>query len=234
MGNIVIVGNGRAGIQLTDSLRAEGYTGRITVLGEDAWVKYQRPPLSKDYLAAGTDPLPLPLRAPKFLVENDVDHRLGVRVTSVDGGARTVALDDRSQLAYSVLVLATGARNRPLAVPGSGLDGVHGLRTLEDATAVHARPGKVRSAVVVGAGLIGGAFAPTIATALVEATGTTTSVPIYLLALTLLSIVAVLVIRDRKGIDLGINNEPEQEVGATVFDKRRGVSTDDVMAEAAV
>lgn len=78
--------------------------------------------------------------------------------------------------------------------------------------------------------ILGGAFAPTIATALVQATGTTVSVSIYLLALTLLSMGAVLVIRDRRGIDLGISNQAEQEVGATVFDKRRGVSTDDVMA----
>jgi MFS family permease len=70
--------------------------------------------------------------------------------------------------------------------------------------------------------IIGGAFAPTIATALVQATGTTTSVSVYLLVMALISTGAVLVIRERRGIDLGIGNQPEQEVGATVFDKRRG------------
>ena len=78
--------------------------------------------------------------------------------------------------------------------------------------------------------ILGGAFAPTIATALVQATGTTVSVSVYLLVVTLISIAAVLVIRDRRGIDLGVRNQAEQEVGATVFDKRRGVSTDDVPA----
>ncbi|HSU47555.1 MAG TPA: MFS transporter, partial [Arthrobacter sp.] len=80
--------------------------------------------------------------------------------------------------------------------------------------------------------ILGGAFAPTIATALVQATGTTVSVSVYLLVVTLISIAAVLVIRDRRGIDLGVRNQAEQEVGATVFDKRRGVSTDDVPATA--
>ncbi len=82
--------------------------------------------------------------------------------------------------------------------------------------------------------ILGGAFAPTIATALVQATGTTVSVSVYLLVVTLISIAAVLVIRDRRGIDLGVKNQAEQEVGATVFDKRRGVSTDDVAATAPV
>ena len=76
--------------------------------------------------------------------------------------------------------------------------------------------------------ILGGAFAPTIATALVQATGTTVSVSVYLLVVTLISIAAVLVIRDRRGIDLGVRNQAEQEVGATVFDKRRGISTDDL------
>ena len=80
--------------------------------------------------------------------------------------------------------------------------------------------------------ILGGAFAPTIATALVQATGTTVSVSVYLLVVTLISIAAVLVIRDRRGIDLGVRNQAEQEVGATVFDKRRGVSTDEVPATA--
>lgn len=159
MENIVIVGNGQAGIQLADSLRTEGWTGRITLLGDEDCAPYQRPPLSKDYLESGKDPQPLPLRAPRFFAENDIDHRLGVRVTSVDRGAQTVALDDGSQLAYSTLVLATGATNRSLSVPGSDLGGIHGLRTLDEANAVHARLGSVRSAVVVGAGFIGLEFA---------------------------------------------------------------------------
>ena len=157
--NIVIVGNGQAGIQLVDSLRREGYTGAITLLGEEPHHPYQRPPLSKDYLAAGKDPVPLPLRPEKFFTTNDVDARLGVHVTSIDRAARTVTLDDGTTLAYSKLVLATGAANRELAVPGADLAGIHGLRTLTDAQALHARLDAVRSVVVIGAGFIGLEFA---------------------------------------------------------------------------
>jgi len=157
--NVVVVGNGQAGIQLVDSLRREGYTGPITLLGEEPHHPYQRPPLSKDYLAAGKDPVPLPLRPEKFFTTNDVDARLGVHVTSIDRAARTVALDDGTTLAYSKLVLATGAANRELAVPGADLAGIHGLRTLTDAQALHARLDTVRSVVVIGAGFIGLEFA---------------------------------------------------------------------------
>ena len=72
---IVIVGNGQAGIQLIDSLRKEGHTGPLTVIGEEAHFPYQRPPLSKDYMAADKSPSPLPLRAEKFFTENDVVER---------------------------------------------------------------------------------------------------------------------------------------------------------------
>ena len=157
--NIVIVGNGQAGIQLVDSLRKEGHTGPITLLGEETHHPYQRPPLSKDYLAAGKDPVPLPLRPGKFFTTNDVDARLGVHVTSIDRAARTVTLDDGTTLEYSKLVLATGAANRGLTVPGGSLAGIHGLRTLTDAQALHARLDAVRSVVVIGAGFIGLEFA---------------------------------------------------------------------------
>ena len=157
--NVVVVGNGQAGIQLVDSLRKEGYTGPITLLGEEPHHPYQRPPLSKDYLAAGKDPVPLPLRPEKFFTTNDVDARLGVRATSIDRDTKTVTLDDGTTLAYSKLVLATGAANRELTVPGAALSGIHGLRTLTDAQALHARLDAVRSVVVIGAGFIGLEFA---------------------------------------------------------------------------
>ncbi|WP_309072410.1 FAD-dependent oxidoreductase [Arthrobacter sp.] len=158
-GNILIVGNGQAGIQLVDSLRKEGHTGPITIIGEETHFPYQRPPLSKDYLAAGTDPAPLPLRAEKFFMDNDVDSRLGAHVTSINRARHTAALADGSTVGYAKLVLATGAANRVLTVPGSRLAGIHGLRTLADAETVHARLGEAKSVVVIGAGFIGLEFA---------------------------------------------------------------------------
>jgi MFS family permease len=86
----------------------------------------------------------------------------------------------------------------------------------------------VSIAYALGA-ILGGAFAPTIAQALINATGASSSVSMYLFGMTIISIIAVLILRDRPGIDLSINNQAEQEVGATVFDKRRGISTDDAV-----
>ncbi|MET1065281.1 MAG: FAD-dependent oxidoreductase [Arthrobacter sp.] len=159
MDNVVIVGNGQAGIQLVESLRAEGHTGPITVVGEEEHLPYQRPPLSKDFMAAGHAPQPLPLRAERFFAEHDVDSRLGASVTAVDRKSRTVTLGDGSRLGYSTLVLATGAANRSLDIPGSKLAGIHGLRTLSDARTIHASLDRATSVVVIGAGFIGMEFA---------------------------------------------------------------------------
>lgn len=156
---IVIVGNGQAGIQLIDSLRREGFAGPVTVIGEEEHFPYQRPPLSKDYMSADKAASPLPLRAEKFFAENDVDSRLGVRVTSIDRSGHTVSLSDGSALGYSKLVLATGAANRELTVPGAEANGIYGLRTLADAEAVQAQLGKAGTVVVIGAGFIGLEFA---------------------------------------------------------------------------
>lgn len=158
-GRIVIAGNGQAGIQLADSLRREGFAGTITLVGEESAFPYQRPPLSKDYLAAGQTPAPLPLRTEKFFEDNSVEARTGVCVTGIDRAGHTVALSDGTVLGYDRLVLATGAANRELTVPGAHLAGIHGLRTLADAQAVSAALGTVRRAVVIGAGFIGLEFA---------------------------------------------------------------------------
>ncbi|GAA3684305.1 FAD-dependent oxidoreductase [Arthrobacter ginkgonis] len=156
---IVIVGNGQAGIQLVDSLRAGGFAGTITVVGEEEHFPYQRPPLSKDYLAAGGTPGPLPLRARQFFAGARVESLQGVAVTGIDRANRTVALSDGTVLGYDKLVLATGAANRALGVPGAGLGGIFTLRTLAEAEAIRRRLEAVRSAVVVGAGFIGLEFA---------------------------------------------------------------------------
>lgn len=157
--SIVVVGNGQAGIQLVDSLRKEGFAGTITVIGEEAHFPYHRPPLSKDYMAVGKDPKPLPLRAENFFADNAVDSRLGVQATRINRPARTLNLSDGSAVPYSKLVLATGAANRELSVPGSDLAGIYGLRTLSDAEAVHARLEHIGSVVIIGAGFIGLEFA---------------------------------------------------------------------------
>ncbi len=155
----MVVGAGQAGIQVADSLRLGGFGGAITVVGDEPAVPYERPPLSKDYLAEAGDPIAPPLRRESFFAEQRISLRTGVAVTRIDRGNRIVVLDDGGTLSWSSLVLATGAANRRLPVPGTDLAGVHELRTLADAEALRRALGTARSAVVVGAGFIGLEFA---------------------------------------------------------------------------
>ena len=155
----MVVGAGQAGVQVADSLRLGGFGGAITVVGDEPAVPYERPPLSKDYLAEEGDPIAPPLRRESFFAEQRISLRTGVTVTRIDRGNRIVVLDDGGTLSWSSLVLATGAANRRLPVPGTDLAGVHELRTLADAEALRRALGTVRSAVVVGAGFIGLEFA---------------------------------------------------------------------------
>ena len=157
--HVVVVGAGQAGVQVADSLRLGGFGGSITVVGDEPAVPYERPPLSKDYLAEEGDPIAPPLRRESFFAEQRISLRTGVAVTRIDRGNRIVVLDDDGTLSWSSLVLATGAANRRLPVPGTDLAGVHELRTLADAEALRRALGTARSAVVVGAGFIGLEFA---------------------------------------------------------------------------
>ncbi|MEI4271197.1 FAD-dependent oxidoreductase [Klenkia sp. LSe6-5] len=156
---VVVVGAGHGGVQVAASLREGGFAGAVTVVGDEAALPYQRPPLSKEHLSPGRPAQPLPLRGAGFYADHRIDLRTGVRATAVDLPRRTVVLDDGDELSYTALVLATGAANRTLALPGSGLAGVHDLRTLADAEALRADLGQARSAAVVGAGFIGLEFA---------------------------------------------------------------------------
>lgn len=157
--SVVIIGGGQAGLQVADSLRSGGFTGPVTVVAEEPGLPYQRPPLSKDYLTAGQDPAPLPLRAASFFTEKNIGLRDGVRAVSVDRAARTVTLADGDVLPYEHLVFATGAANRTLRCDGADLSGVHGLKTLGDAETLHGALETARDVVVVGAGFIGLEFA---------------------------------------------------------------------------
>ncbi|MEU1984533.1 FAD-dependent oxidoreductase [Nocardia sp. NPDC019395] len=158
MTGIVVIGAGHAGVQLADSLRAGGYSGRLSILSAENEMPYQRPPLSKDYLT-GDDPQPLPLRGPDFYRERDVDLRVGTAVTEIDRHGRRLECADGTTLAYTELVIATGSRNRVLDIPGAHGSGVHYLRNTTDATDLHSELGRAATAVVVGAGFIGLEFA---------------------------------------------------------------------------
>jgi 3-phenylpropionate/trans-cinnamate dioxygenase ferredoxin reductase component len=152
---IVIAGGGQAGVQAVDTLRRRGFTGKLTVVGDEPWFPYQRPPLSKKYLAGSLERERLLIRPAKFFADHDVTAHLGRRVTDVARRERHVRLDDGVMLPYDALVLATGSRPRRLPVPGSELAGVYTLRTIADADRIRAACAPGTRLVIIGGGYIG-------------------------------------------------------------------------------
>ncbi|MCU1691866.1 MAG: pyridine nucleotide-disulfide oxidoreductase [Frankiales bacterium] len=154
-GGTLVVGACHAGVQVAASLRDGGYEHSIVLVGAEPDLPYQRPPLSKAFLAGEADAHGLRLRDADFYADRDITLVLGDRVTHVDvdaGLARTAAGRD---LAFHHLVLATGSRVRTLTVPGADLDGVLYLRDLADAARLSAGLDAAREVVVVGGGYIG-------------------------------------------------------------------------------
>lgn len=153
-GRCVIVGASHAGAQLCASLRQEGWDGEILLIGDEPSLPYQRPPLSKTYLAGGTSLEGLLIRKPDFYDKQRVTFRQGL-VTTIDRSDHAVVLDDGERIGYDKLVLCVGARPRRLTVPGSDLDGVHYLRDARDLDGIRRDLPGVTRAVLVGAGYIG-------------------------------------------------------------------------------
>ena len=155
MSDIVIVGGGHAGGQAAASLRQEGFEGRITLVGEEPYPPYHRPPLSKQYLAGEQGLAKLPLRPERFYADKGIDLRLSARVTGLDPHRRQLSMDDGGALRYEQLLLATGSRARRLPVPGDDLAGVHYLRNIADVDAIRRDFHPGQKLVVVGGGYIG-------------------------------------------------------------------------------
>jgi len=153
--SVVIVGAGHAGVQAAASLREEGFDGEIVLLSAERDLPYQRPPLSKAFLKGEMDIHGLPLRAEALFREQRIDLRLGVRAVRIDRTSQRVELSDGSSVRYDHLILATGARQRRLDVPGVDLLGVFVLRDIADATAIRERLSRGLKVVIVGAGFIG-------------------------------------------------------------------------------
>lgn len=156
--SVVIVGAGQAGYQVAASLRQGGFAGSIALIGDEPGVPYQRPPLSKAYLLGKIGAQTLRFRPPEFFNEQRIEL-VHDRVTAIDRTNRRVTLASGGSHGYDHLVLAVGAHNRTLPVPGAGLDGVFGIRTLADADALAPRVRSARNVVVAGAGFIGLEFA---------------------------------------------------------------------------
>jgi len=151
---IVIVGGGQAGLEAAAALRTQGYGGTVTLVCEEAHAPYQRPPLSKDFLAGKQEADSVFLRALGYYEKYRIDLVLGDRVTEINRGAKLVHLSAGGAMPYAQLILAVGARNRPLPVPGA--ENALYLRTLDEAVTMKQRLAEARHGVVViGGGFIG-------------------------------------------------------------------------------
>jgi NADPH-dependent 2,4-dienoyl-CoA reductase/sulfur reductase-like enzyme len=153
--SIVIVGAGAAGSAAAVALRDAGYAGPVALLTAESELPYDRPNLSKDFLA-GTAPEDwIPLKPDSFWRDRRIDLRTRARVTAIDPGARQISLAGGGSLPYGALLLATGAEPVRLAIPGDDLPHVHYLRSLADSRAIIAAAARARRAVVLGASFIG-------------------------------------------------------------------------------
>jgi len=153
--HLVVVGGGQAASQAVQTLRQHNYAGAITLFGDEQHAPYQRPPLSKKYLAGELPRERLLLRPATFYAEKNVTLELGCHVTKLELGARRVRTADGRELEYDRLLLATGSRPRRLEVPGVALRGVHYLRTIADVDGIAAELTPGARVALVGAGFIG-------------------------------------------------------------------------------
>ncbi|MEQ1948528.1 MAG: FAD-dependent oxidoreductase [Bryobacteraceae bacterium] len=151
--SVVVVGGGQAGLEAAAALRTQGYEGPVTLIGDEARGPYQRPPLSKDYLSGKTDAESLPLRANIFYENNQIKLITGERVTAIHRAEHQVEYASGKRIPYDKLILATGARNRILPVPGA--EHVLYLRTWEETDRIRARMAEAPNAAVIGGGFIG-------------------------------------------------------------------------------
>lgn len=153
--DVVIVGGGHGGAQAAIALRTQGFSGSIAIVGREDEPPYERPPLSKEYLAQEKPFERLYLRPREYWADKQVELLLGREVTAVDPVARQLTCADGSALTYGELIWAAGGDPRQLSCPGSDLAGIHYVRTRADVDALMAELPQVTRAVVIGGGYIG-------------------------------------------------------------------------------
>jgi 3-phenylpropionate/trans-cinnamate dioxygenase ferredoxin reductase component len=153
--SFLIVGGGLAGAITAETLREEGFDGRITLIGEEPHRPYERPPLSKDYLQGKADRASIFAHPEAWYADHAVELRLGTAVTSLDRAARTIRTATGEELDYDKLLLTTGSTPRRLSAPGADLDGVHYLRSVDDSERIKAGFGHAHRVAIIGAGWIG-------------------------------------------------------------------------------
>lgn len=152
---VIILGAGHAGGQAAVSLRQGGYEGGILIIGDEPYLPYQRPPLSKDFLAGKLELPRLFLRPEHFYETKTIACRTNTRAAAIDAKAKTLALADGETLAYDKLIIATGTRARQLKVPGAELANIFCLRTIDDVLHIQPHFAASERIAIVGAGYIG-------------------------------------------------------------------------------
>jgi apoptosis-inducing factor 3 len=152
---VIIVGSGAAGNAAAEALRREGYGGGILMLDPEGEIPYDRPNLSKDYLAGNAPEEWIPLHPPEFYDERKIELVKRARATAIDPKAKTVTLSDGRSLSWGALLLATGAEPIHLPIPGADRPHVHVLRSLADSRSIIEAAKTVKRAVVIGASFIG-------------------------------------------------------------------------------
>lgn len=155
----VIVGANLTGGRAAETLRSEGFDGRVVLIGAEPYRPYERPPLSKGFLNGSVSEEDLFLRSLDFYDEQSIELRLGVRATNLDPGARIVTLTDGESIHYDMLLIATGSSPRRLGIPGEMLEGVHYLRSLDDARRIRSGLASAERVAVIGMGFIGAEIA---------------------------------------------------------------------------
>lgn len=155
MESIIIVGASLAGAKAAQTLREEGFDGRVVLVGAEDERPYERPPLSKEYLRGEDEREKIDVHPDGYYAEHEIEWRRGTRVAALHPPAREVELAGGERLPYDRLILATGAAPRRLSLPGSELAGIHYLRTVGDSDALREVVASGGHLVVVGAGWIG-------------------------------------------------------------------------------
>lgn len=153
--SIVVIGAGQAAAQAVQSLRQGGYTGDLTIVGEETALPYQRPPLSKAYMKGEMDEERLYFKPAAWYQDNNIEVILGAHATAIDRAARQVSLEHGGTLDYDALIIATGSRPRTLPCQGADLANVHDLRTLSDVERIRPQMVEGRRIMIIGAGYIG-------------------------------------------------------------------------------
>lgn len=157
----IIIGAGISGVNAAATLRLEGFEGRIILIDKDHELPYDRPPLSKDYLAGKIKEEDISLRSHEFFEKNNIELKLGKKVTDIDFDDQYVKLDDNEVISWDKVLIAMGSKLRKLNIPGKELDNIYYLKTKKDAQQMKKDLKNVDDVVIIGAGFIGSEVAAT-------------------------------------------------------------------------